>query len=276
MPEQKDEWYVSRGGQRFGPVTFAELCDAAKSGRLEPRTDMVVGGGLAEWKPAGEIDGLFERHAPAADELEGDPSGHTPPKDSMADSGSYDFNRGQDKALKLPGAPRLGYFLGVTVLPVLLVVGLSHAMPQIREFVGKDYSQWAELLLFVVPALVVVVITVKRFQNLAMTGWWWFGLMVPFLNLWLYYRLFACPAGYAYTKKLDGIGKVLAVLYWLSPVVMVVAGIVFAGRIREMQESGELQELIERYERQLPKVPELPKKSEAPPSGPITPGGPQF
>ena len=266
MSEEKDEWYVSRSGQRFGPVTFAEMAESAKAGRLEPRTDMVIGGGLTEWKPAGELDGLFERATPNDDEgLEGDPSGHTRPKDSMADSGSFDFNRGGDQKLKLPGAPRLGYFLGITVLPTLIFVGLGKVMPQIQGFVGKEYAAWVALLVFLAP-LVVVIVTVKRFQNLAMTGWWWFGLLVPFLNLWLYYRLFACPPGYRYTKKLDGVGKVLAVIYWLFPVAGIVAGIVFAGKLKELEESGKLEEFINKIEQQVPEIPKLPKKAEANPA----------
>jgi uncharacterized membrane protein YhaH (DUF805 family) len=261
MSEGKDEWFVSRSGQRFGPVTFAEMVESAKAGRLEPRTDMVIGGGLSDWKPAGEVEGLFEKSAKTDGEgLEGDPSGHTPPKDSMADSGSFDFNKGEGQHLKLPGAPRLGYFLGITVLPVLIAVGLGKVTPQILGFVGNEYGAWVALLLSLVPLVVFIAVTLKRFQNLAMNGWWLLGLMVPFLNLWLYYRLFACPPGYAFTKKLDVIGKVLAVLYWLMPVAGIVAAIIFAGKIKEMDESGELKEWINKIEQQLPKVPALPQE----------------
>ncbi|MEP4078548.1 GYF domain-containing protein [Haloferula sp.] len=277
MSEGKDEWYVSRSGQRFGPVTYAELEDSAKAGRLEPRTDMVIGGDLTEWKPAGDVAGLYEKASPTEnDELEGDPTGHTPPKGSLADSGSFDFNKGEGQTLKLPGAPRLGYFLGVTVLPTLIIVGLGKVMPQIQGVIGKDYGGWAEFLIFLAP-LVVVIITVKRFQNLAMTGWWWFGLLVPFLNLWLYYRLFACPAGYAYTKKLDVIGKVLAVIYWLTPVALIVAGIIFAGALKKMEEDGKLQEILNKIEELTPEVPDLPKKSNEEPSEESSSSrGPQF
>lgn len=259
MSKGKDEWYVSRGGQRFGPVTFAEMVQSARAGRLEPRTDMVIGGGMTEWKPAGEIEGLFERKAAHEGGRDSDPGGHKPPSDSMADSGSYDHNKGQQQSLKLPGATRLGYFLGVTVLPILIFIGLSKAMPKIKELVGADYADWAELLVVIVP-IVVIVITVKRFQNLAMTGWWWFGLLVPLLNLWLYYRLFACPPGYAYTRKLDLIGKLLAVVYWLCPVAVIVLAIVAAPQIKKLEEDGRLDDFIEQSEGWIPKIPKLPEK----------------
>ena len=107
MSEEKDQWYVSRSGQRFGPVSFAEMVESAKAGRLEPRTDMVIGGGLTDWKPAGDVEGLFERHVPGSEDGEGDPSGHKAPKGSMAGSASYYFNTGQHQKLKLPGATSL-------------------------------------------------------------------------------------------------------------------------------------------------------------------------
>jgi uncharacterized membrane protein YhaH (DUF805 family) len=179
----------------------------------------------------------------------------------MADSGSFDFRDEKGQNLKLPGASRLGYFLGVTVLPVLLMVGLGTVLPKIQEFVGKESAPWAALVVFVIPFVFSIAITLKRFENLAMSGAWFFGLIVPILNWWIGYRLFACPPGYGFTKKLDRIGKVLAVVYWSGPVLGIVAGIVFAGKIKELQESGKLDEFINKYEQQIPKIPNS-KKSE--------------
>jgi hypothetical protein len=66
-----------------------------------------------------------------------------------------------------------------------------------------------------VPLVVVIHISLMRFVNLGMSRWWFFGNFVPILHLWVAYRLYVCPAGYAYHKKLDPIGVVLAVLFWL-------------------------------------------------------------
>lgn len=260
MAKGKDEWYVSRGGQRFGPVTFSEMVDSASAGRLEPRTDLVIGGDLTDWKPAGEVDGLFERKKSAGGDL-ADPSGHTVAGDSLADSASYDLNKQPKQDLKLPGATRLGYFLGVTVLPVVLFIGLAKVAPQIEKAVGPDYGPWVVFVAFLIPIFVVVAITVKRFQNLGMSGWWWFGLAVPILGFWLGYRLFACPPGYVYTKKLGGLGKFLAVIYWISPVAMVALGIAFGGALKEMQEDGTLDQWMDKIEKSVEEVvpKELPK-----------------
>ncbi len=61
-----------------------------------------------------------------------------------------------------------------------------------------------------------------------MSRWWYLANFVPLLNIWVGYRCFACPAGYAYHKKLDGAGIFLAIIYWLLVaigVLVVAAGI---------------------------------------------------
>ena len=54
----------------------------------------------------------------------------------------------------------------------------------------------------------------KRLMNLGMSLWWSLAVFAPFLNLWLGYRCFACPAGYAYHKRMDPPGVLMAILYW--------------------------------------------------------------
>jgi hypothetical protein len=66
-----------------------------------------------------------------------------------------------------------------------------------------------------VPLLVLIHFSLKRLLNLGMSRWWLFGFLAPFLNLWLGYRCFACPAGYARHKQLDGPGIAIAIIYWL-------------------------------------------------------------
>lgn len=52
------EWHYSKGGQQHGPVSAADLKALTKSGELLP-TDMIWKEGMAEWKPAGSLKGLF-------------------------------------------------------------------------------------------------------------------------------------------------------------------------------------------------------------------------
>ncbi|BCX48944.1 hypothetical protein HAHE_28520 [Haloferula helveola] len=253
MSKKQDDWFVSRGGQRFGPVTFTQLMEAAKQGRLEPRTDLIFGGALAEWTPAGDVDGVFERKERRKEE----PArrGHRAPDNSLADSGSYDSDSQPKTKLHLPGATRLGYFLGVTVLPTILAIGFARFIPEIADMVGEKFAQYTPLLVLIIP-LLVLVITVKRFQNLAMSGWWTFGLLVPLMNWWLQYRLICCPTGYGYTKKMDPIGWILAVLYWLILVGGIAAYFVIgAVMINDLIESGQLQQFRNQFDELKAAIP---------------------
>jgi hypothetical protein len=47
--------------------------------------------------------------------------------------------------------------------------------------------------------------------------------LIPLLNVWLGYRAFACPPGYAYNKKMDGVGILLALIYWLLAITYIAA-----------------------------------------------------
>jgi len=257
MSTTTGDWYVSRGGERFGPVSFQDLMDAARAGRLEPRTDLVFGDGLSTWTPAGEVDGVFEKKERVVDP-DAVAGGHAPPSDALADSGSYDFGD-QPTKLQLPGATRIGYVLGTTVLPAIVFAGLAFLVPQMIAMIPEQHQQYAPylgLVVMILPVLVAILVTVKRFQNLAMSGWWLLGLMVPFLNYWLQYRLFACPPGYAFTKKLDGIGKFLAVLYWLLVIASFAVPVLFlTGALAQFASSEDLKAWLEQARSQLPEVP---------------------
>lgn len=205
------EWFVTHEGQQFGPVSIDDLKFEVERGELNPRLDMVWKAGMEEWIPAGELDGLFEKNqeAKAAEEkrdasgnFSGYVSGDTPEEIERAKG-------------KPPGAGRGSYFFMIFVFPFLLAVGIGAARLALQGRVDAALLDKILSLLLLVPIILSIVYTLKRFQNLGMTRWWYFGLLVPLLNLWLQYRLFACPAGHAYNKKLDGLGWFLAILYWL-------------------------------------------------------------
>jgi len=58
------QWYYVHGGDRQGPVERESLDSLVRSGGLSP-DDLVWGEGMADWKPAREVPGLFGA-APAA------------------------------------------------------------------------------------------------------------------------------------------------------------------------------------------------------------------
>lgn len=214
----QDSWFYTREGERIGPVSFSALRVKAADGALNPRLDLVWTQGMESWRPAGEIEGLFERRA-AVEAVESpapkaDP--YQPPADrEVAERMSQEEN--------WPGVRRRGYIFGIIIFPVLwgMILGLVAAMLKV-EF-GPEMGGWLTFAALLVPLAVWIWAGIQRFPNLGMSRWWWLGNYVPLLNLWVAYRCFACPAGYAFHKKLDGIGVVLAILYWLSLVLSIVA-----------------------------------------------------
>jgi uncharacterized membrane protein YhaH (DUF805 family) len=231
-------------------VRFDQVIEAAQAGRLEPRTDMLFGGDLEDWVPAGEVDGVFEKVNPEDSKQASQALEATEAEKALADSGDFADDRDEQTHIDLPGAHRIGYFFGVTLLPTVLIIGLSKLMPVMIEVGGAKYGGYAPYVFLLVP-LVVLIVTLKRFQNLSMSGWWWLGLGVPILQLWLYYRLFACPPGYAFTKKLDVAGKVMAVLYWLAVVGSLAAMVVFGTIIAKKSSDEEFQEQMQKIRNQI-------------------------
>jgi uncharacterized membrane protein YhaH (DUF805 family) len=119
--------------------------------------------------------------------------------------------------LEWPGFGRGLYF----ILSILLGVVSGFVTPLLAPF-AKGYEQF----LIAIPIAVFIVaiwLAVKRLMNLGMSGWWFLGSFVPLLNFWVSYRICVCPPGYAYHKKLDGIGIFLASLYWLGMIVMILS-----------------------------------------------------
>ncbi|RYD23493.1 MAG: DUF4339 domain-containing protein [Verrucomicrobiaceae bacterium] len=211
-------WYFSRDGQQSGPLTYADLKEKADAGALKPRFDLVWKEGMTDWAPVGEVDGLFERHETAAPP-EADP--YASPPSTIGDP-----YHGEAEGT-WPGARRRSYLFFCLVFPFLLgfVVGLvKTASP---ELLGPQMWKYVDLYgLMVFPSILGLYFGIQRFANLGMSRWWYLGHFVPFLNLWTGYRSFACPAGYAVHKKMDGAGIFLAIIYWLV-VVAFIATIAF-------------------------------------------------
>jgi len=235
MTAQQQQWFFSTGGERFGPVGFDYLLELAKSGRLDPRNDMVWTTTLSDWEPAGEVEGLFERRSGQREDGSYDPAG------DFANTGSYEA-KPIPKA-HFPGTGRLGYLMGTLVVPVILIVAWQFALPYIQPYAPEKLRNYLPPVIFPLAGLLAVAAVVKRFRNVGMSGWSIFGLLVPVLNLWLGYRLLACPGGYSTRRKLDVPGKLMAVLYWGTLVAGIGLGIAAGvGAFGELKESGWLQE----------------------------------
>lgn len=240
MTAQQQQWFFSTGGERFGPVGFDYLLDLAKSGKLDPRNDMVWTTTLSDWEPAGEVEGLFERRSVKKDEASLDGTS------AFAATGTFDGS--PIPKAHFPGTGRIGCLMGTLVVPVVLMVGWQFAVPFLQPHVPANLGGYLPMVIFPVVGLLWLATVVKRFRNVGMSGWWLFGLLVPILNLWLGYRLLACPAGYSGRRKLDAPGMLVAFLYWGS----LIAGIGLTtaagvGAFGELKESGMLHEITSQF-----------------------------
>jgi uncharacterized membrane protein YhaH (DUF805 family) len=212
----QDAWFYTREGEKIGPVTLAELRVKAQEGGLNPRLDMVWCAGMTDWKAAGEIDGLFARRGDP--DLNENQSSTTAPYESTEES----VEEAMSHLGEWPGARRRGFFVANIIFPIVwpMLVSMSSIF-FIQQF-GPRIEGVMQVLAGFLPLVVAVWVSLARLTNLGMSRWWFLGNLVPFLNFWVGYRCFACPAGYAYHKKLDGVGIMLAIVYWLMVVVSLV------------------------------------------------------
>jgi hypothetical protein len=234
----QDAWFYTREGERIGPVTFSELRVKAAESALNPRLDMVWTQGMADWKPAGEIEGLFEKRAPEEKESlapKADP--YAPPQtesveDRMSKEGDW------------PGARRRSFLIVSILFPFVWNLLFGYAGGFLGSQLGPELMKYISIAAAFVPFAVGVYINLARLVNLGMSRWWYLAYLLPPLGLWVGYRCFACPAGYAYHKKLDGKGVALAIIYWLLVVITILVAVAVIALMFGMVNNPELQEQL--------------------------------
>lgn len=209
-------WFYTRQGEQLGPVSFAELQEKARAGELNPRLDMAWTQGMTDWKPAGEIEDLFEKRAAVEA-----PEGLAPSADPYQPPQQNDGAEMLGAEGGWPGARRRSFYLMTILFPIIWNIGYSFAVPLLQQQFGTEIMAVATIGAMFIPWIVAIVYGLKRLMNLGMSRWWYLGNFVPILNLWVCYRMYVCPAGYAFHKKLDGVGVVLAILYWLMILIAV-------------------------------------------------------
>ena len=259
QPEGDKVWYVTREGKQFGPVSIDDLKFEAERGELNPRLDMAWKDGMEEWIPAGRIEGLFEKNseAEAAEIKKEAPPVAAAQAGGKPSDGDMDEYLAEEKEYT-DGTSRGGYIFICYILPVIIGVGLGFGMEFLVSAIGEKMAPIAILVLMIVVLLLIISTTLNRFLNLGMSRWWFFGLIVPFLNYWLGYRLFACPAGYVEHKKLGGAGWFLTVIYWLPLLAAAGIGVFVAVKgpeaIQTMMEDGltKMGVDIEEFQKQAP------------------------
>ncbi len=140
-----------------------------------------------------------------------------------------------------PGIGRLAYVMMYffSWLLTFLVCGLLYLMgpklffPLMTEEWHMELWIWGGVILGNLILLVVFsYLAILRLRNLGMSSWWFLGRYVPFLNLWVFWRLLICPAGYADYRQLDLPGKILSVLLVVLfglPLILVILEPLFSG-----------------------------------------------
>lgn len=275
--EAAKEWFVTHEGKQFGPVSFDDMIFEKERGELDPRLDMVWKSGMADWIPAGDVEGLFKRNddAKSAEDAKAAANNFT---------GYMPGETEEERKLikgNWPGVGRGSFFFFTCIFPFLWMFGVVFAMSFLEGKISPDIQILIPLALVLVPFTLLIAVTLKRFQNLGMSRVWFLGLFVPFLSMWVKYRTFACPPGYAQNKKLDGLGWVLAILYWLPSIAVLVAiaGIIYLAnsdpeKFKELTNGKEAKQFNEFMENARKRGEQLrsPEKSEKPsPEPPIKP-----
>jgi hypothetical protein len=213
--DTQDKWFYTREGERLGPVAFSELQAKARVAGLTPRLDMVWKQGMEEWKAAGKINGLFDKgDAPESQKTLSSAAGGA----SIADTLEHEDTVAEvmSKEGDWPGARRRSILFMTCIFPLIWGALYKLIASFLGPQLGPEIMQYIELAAALLPVIFIIYFMLMRLVNLGMSRWWFFGIFVPALNLWIGYRCFACPPGYAYHKKIDGAGIALAILYWLS------------------------------------------------------------
>jgi hypothetical protein len=199
-------WFHTCEGEHVGPMTFEALQAAASS--LDPRLDMVWKKGMENWQPAGQINGLFERASAPTPSQPARSLAARRSKPHRATKASYAGK------MSWSGARRRDFIFALLVFPFIWHFGLLWLHPYlVKEFGPITMARFLPFAALA-PVAVGVHFALKRLVNLGMSRWWSLAIFAPVLNLWLLYRGFACPPGYARHKRLDGAGIALAIPYW--------------------------------------------------------------
>lgn len=216
---QTDDWYYTNEGQKYGPVTLVDLQAYARAGRLHPRHDMVWRQGMAGWQTAGEVEGLFARRATAPIEPVVPPSPPATKSQKLEDPVEEVMAAETD----WPGCGRRAFIIAMLIFPSLWSVMFESCRGLLINQFGNEITAVLCAVAAFVPMVVGIGYGLSRLANLGMSRWWFCGHFVPGLNVWLGFRCFACPAGYAFYHKLDRAGWVLSIIYGLIVVVAMLA-----------------------------------------------------
>jgi uncharacterized membrane protein YhaH (DUF805 family) len=131
------------------------------------------------------------------------------------------------------GYGRLRYFLTIMLMTIV-----SYAVAFAVLFVILSNTKSSGSGSMLVSGLVMVIlmcvfgfaslyIGVQRVRNLGMSGWAILWTFVPIMNLWIGWRMMACPEGYEDHRTLDTAAKVITGV-WIGFLVLAVVSSAFS------------------------------------------------
>ncbi len=227
------EWYISRGNGREGPMTAKIIAALLARGEFRANETLAWKNGMGDWKTIAESGVLTEaalgKDAPV---MERPPKPTTiknplsaPVKGSQS---SLPKRRAFKKSGDDPGVGRCFYIISV-MLALAWILGILFAVTDGDEWdIIMFRNEHRELFLLVhyTIGMGVLMVTYKRLKNLGMSGWWLIGLIVPVLNMWVFWRTTSCPAGYVDHQSLDTGGKIASGVFVLVILLPLLTGLI--------------------------------------------------
>jgi uncharacterized membrane protein YhaH (DUF805 family) len=150
-------------------------------------------------------------------------------------SGNISEKKFIDSEKEYPGIRRLPYFLYLIGGVITLVVTLMVVLPLLGPVYVSDAEEIVDSILkMMIPVIIfsiaMLYITVLRLHNVGSTGWWFFGLFFPVLNIYAFAMIFAFPEGFNDHHKLDLPAKVMITIFIILLLVELWAIIYFSSQ----------------------------------------------
>lgn len=223
-----NSWYFAKDGRQEGPMTAPQIAALVKAGSLDPATTLVWREGLSDWKTLGESGVLAEIEMGAV--AVPNPASANPYLVSERTRNSVAQAR-SDAPLEYPGYGRLRYFITIFLFMIVFYAVLFAVIFAMFGTGSRGPGGGLAAVMSVIVLLMLggsVYIALQRLRNLGMSGWSMLWTLVPFINLWIGWRMIACPAGYEQHRTLDTPAKVITAVWIGSLVLGVAANIISA------------------------------------------------
>lgn len=221
-----DEWFFANNGAQEGPVTAPQLQALVRSGALESATLLVWKEGMAEWSSlhdAGLMPATSPLMAPAPMVASTPPASLTTNPYLLSERGQQAITRERDAYVpSYEGYGRLRYFLTSMIMTIVfygIMLGVVYLIMKSTESVGFSLAVFG--LLGIVFMIATLYVGSQRTKNLGMSGFAVLWSFVPIMNIWIGWRMMACPEGYEDHRTLDVPGKVLSGI-WIALMVLAI------------------------------------------------------